>query len=274
MFFMSLIHLWTILFSPMFAKQDKLGEYLKFLEDQKQIVNTLGNYKAGEIEIVTEPKKILEIQEMQRIRFKNLGMSDEEAKEASQIGIISKDSYWVWVRDAVVFPTGAAGSYNRLILTSGLADGVPGVAVLPVLPDGKIVLNLHFRHATRMWELEVPRGFKLMKETIEEAAKRELYEETGLEMSSQEFLGFIAPDAGTMSSGVPVFLGRVKKAGISNQDYSEAILRSETFTPTEIKDALGRGWIETNVKGKKERVAVRDSFLTFALLQAEHKKLL
>lgn len=264
----------TLLISNVICgKENGLDEYFQFIEKHKHQIATFGNYKDGEIEIVLDRKKIREIEEMQKNRFKKMGLSDEEAAKASQVGIISKDIYWHWVRDAVIFPTGAEGTYNRIIWTSSLENGTPGVAILPVLPDGKIALILNFRHAIRGWVLELPRGLKHEKESIEETIRRELREETGLYVDKQFYLGNITPDSGIMSSEVPVYLSTVRKMGVSNQDYSEAILRYESFTVSELKDAIGRGWIELDIKGKKERVGVRDSFLTFALFQAEYKNL-
>jgi 8-oxo-dGTP pyrophosphatase MutT (NUDIX family) len=56
--------------------------------------------------------------------------------------------------------------------------------VLPVLPSGQIILVLNFRHPTRSWKLELPRGGMQSGETQEEAALRELKEETGFITSS------------------------------------------------------------------------------------------
>ena len=42
-----------------------------------------------------------------------------------------------------------------------------------------IVVNLNYRHATRSWEIELPRGMRRSKESLREASARELKEETG-----------------------------------------------------------------------------------------------
>ena len=72
----------------------------------------------------------------------------------SRIGVVYEDPYLIVLRDAVRRPDGSLGTYARTLPASGAA----GAAVLPLL-DGKIVLLRRFRHATRKWHLEIPRGF-------------------------------------------------------------------------------------------------------------------
>ncbi|MBI3236939.1 MAG: NUDIX hydrolase, partial [Chlamydiales bacterium] len=150
----------------------------------------------------------------------------------------------------------------------------PGVAVLPVLPSGQIVLNLNYRHATRSWELELPRGALNPQETIEAAALREVKEETGLIASSLIFLGSMAPDTGVLSSIIPVFIGKITAKEDSNPEYSEAIADALLFTKEELKEGFVQGFLEVSIEGKKKQVPFRDSFVAFALLQAEIRKLL
>jgi ADP-ribose pyrophosphatase len=198
-------------------------------------------------------------------------MKNEEALLASKIGVIADDLYWVFLRDAVIFPTGAEGAYNRLIWKSSLDKGPSGVAILPMLPDKKVAAIIAFRHATRVWELEIPRGVRQTSEEVENALKRELEEETGFLAKETHFLGEMAPDPGMASTLTPVYLAKIDKQGLANQDYSEAILGVRIFTISEIKQALIRGYIEVDIKGRKEKVFVRDSYLTYALFLAECK---
>ena len=50
--------------------------------------------------------------------------------------------------------------YNRLFVKTGLGrkDGICCVAVLAVSKEKKYLVNLIFRHPTRNWEIELPRG--------------------------------------------------------------------------------------------------------------------
>lgn len=235
--------------------------YLEFLN--KNPVSK-GNYKAGEIEIATDPSLITSIEDIAKARLLKNGYSDAQAQEFSRVGIVSEDQYWIWIRDGVIFPTGAKGTYDRLLWKVAL-KGPGGVAVLPILANGKVVLNLNFRHATRSWELELPRGALQKNETVETAALRELREETGLEIAAPIYIGSVAPDTGALSSVIPVFLGKVCKEGLSAQEESEAIKGIFAFSKDELKQGLKQGYL--NIDGKQ--IPLRDAFLTFALLQAE-----
>ena len=256
------------------GKGSMIQEYLSFMKENSEVFGEIGEYKLGKIEIVTDPKKIVEIEEMQKMRFIQKGMSAIEAESGSRVGVIYKDPYWIWIRDAVIFPTGAGGTYDRLIQKSAFPDGIPGIAVMPIFPDKKIGLVVNYRHATRCWQLEIPRGHKLEGEAIEQAAVRELKEETGYLVKNIQYLGDVTPDSGCLGSFVSVYVANVSSQGMASPDYSEAILRIELFTLAQIKEAFSKGSIEIEIRGKKEKVKVCDSFLSYALLQAEYKKLL
>lgn len=248
-----------------------LEEYFSYV---KQLDQANGNYRDGEIEIITDLEEISRIQKIQEKRLLQKGFSADKAAEFSRIGIINEDQYWIWLRDAVYFPQGVPGTYDRLLWRSELKGKFSGVAVLPILPSGKIVLILNYRHATRSWELELPRGGRELHETIEEAAVRELKEETGLVASSVVFLGEIATDTGVLSSVTPVFIGKISVQEEAKPEYSEAIAGVIALTKDELKEGLKRGFLEISIQGTKKQIPLRDAFLTFALLLAECHKLL
>lgn len=264
------IFLGLLCFQCIYGNQP-LEEYFAYV---KQLGQSTGKYREGEIEIVTDPAEISEIQKIQEKRLLKKGYSQEKAAEFSRIGIVNEDQYWIWLRDAVYFPKGVPGTYDRLLWRSELKGKFPGVAVLPVLPSGQIVLVLNYRHATRSWELELPRGGMEQRETLEEAAFRELKEETGLIASSVAFLGEIATDTGVHSSVIPVFIGKISAQAESTPEYSEAIAGVISFTKEELKKGLVQGYLEVSIQGTKRQVPLRDAFLTFALLQAECRQLL
>src|SRR3989442_4115200 len=75
-------------------------------------------------------------------------------------------------RDEVIEPSGVRAT--REVVTH------PGsVVVLPVLPDGRILLVRQYRHATRHYLWELVAGRMERGETPRKAAARELIEETG-----------------------------------------------------------------------------------------------
>lgn len=83
-------------------------------------------------------------------------------------------------------------------------------AVLPLLPDDRIVLVKQFRPAARRELTEVPAG--LLDVDGEDAlttAARELFEETGYRHTAIEFLGGYYPSPGVLRQYVHLFWARV-----------------------------------------------------------------
>lgn len=247
--------------------------YLKLLKDHPDTFGPLGKWQFGEIEITVNPEQIRKIENQTRLRLLSKGIREEDAVKWSTVGIVAEDNYWIWLRDAVIFPSGVYGTYDRLMWKSGMG-GVPGVAILPLLSTKKIVVNVNYRHATRSWEIELPRGQKKAGESLEKAAARELKEETGYMLAKCTELGTIAPDSGTLMSLVPVLCGEVSFSGDTAREYSEAILLNPAFSKEDLKQGFARGYIEIPIRGELVKVNCRDPLLTFALLQAEMKGLL
>lgn len=110
--------------------------------------------------------------------------------EWARVGIIYQDQYGMILRDAVRFPGGALGTYIRFI---GGADGAPTTIVLPFY-QGKALLVRRFRHATRTWHMEIPRGFGTKDISAEDNARSELTKEIGATVSRLVSLGPLGSD--------------------------------------------------------------------------------
>lgn len=242
--------------------------YLNLFKQTPDIMGPLGNRHRGEIEILTQIDQIQKVQSQTCLRLIAKGYADSDAEKWSRVGIVAEDNYWMWIRDAVIFPSGIHGTYDRLLWKSGL-DGPPGIAVLPVLPTKKIIVNVNYRHATRSWEIELPRGQRNVGESCEKAATRELQEETGYLATKCTMLGMIAPDSGTLMSQFPVYYAEANLSGEVNKEYSEAIANNPAFTKEEIKQGFLKGYMEVLIKGTLIKVPCRDPVLSYAILQAE-----
>ncbi len=228
-----------------------------------------GSHEKGEIEIAFSPYEIEEIEEITMERLLKKDVPLPLAKAWSKVGIIAEDQHFYWIRDGVIFPSGAKGTYDRIVWKSGI-DGAPGIAILPYLPDRKIIVNVNYRHATRSWEIELPRGARNEDETLRTAAARELKEETGYQLDDTLLLGTLAVDSGILSSLIPIFACKAHERGESDQDFSEAIHKNLILSMNEIEEALLQGFLNTTIDDKTVRAYVRDPFLAYALL---HMKL-
>jgi len=251
---------------------DHIKKYLQFVKEHPHLFEHLGAWDKNEIEIILNPERIQKIEKQTTSRLQAKGCSEKEAKASSSVGIIAEDYYWIWIRDAVIFPSGVYGTYDRLMWKSGL-EGTPAVGIFPILSNKKIIVNIIYRHATRSWEIELPRGRKKSEETAENAAIRELKEETCYLPTRCGILGTMAPDSGVLMSIIPIFYAEVKHSGRTHKKYSKAIFDNPAFTKEEIKAGFSRGYIEIPIKGELTKVNCRDPYLTFALLQAEMKGL-
>jgi ADP-ribose pyrophosphatase len=143
---------------------------------------------------------------------------------------------------------------------------------MPMTTEGKIVLNCNFRHSTRSWEIELPRGVINTGETAEDAAKREAAEETGRSIAEIRQLGEIPPDTGVLSMVVPVFVAQVAAIDAQKQEETEAIEDILELAIDDVKRAFAQGYYECNLRGKRQKVLFRDPFLAYALLQYEVKR--
>lgn len=232
------------------ASEKSRLEYLEMIRDNPALVAVLGNAKKGEIEILIAPEKMAEI----------------EAKTGRDVGLIKKDKYWTWVNDAVRFPSGAEGVYGRILWNKALqSPAAVGVCVMPYIEGKGVVLNCNYRHATRSWELELPRGGVNDNETAEDAARRETLEETGKLVGELILLGQMIPDSGVLSSVIPIYYAKVAGSTKNAPESSEAIEETIILTHAEIKKALADGYYDCKIRGEVKRVFCRDPFLTYAV---------
>jgi ADP-ribose pyrophosphatase len=253
---------------------DRVKQYLQFAKEHPHLFGELGAWKNHEIEIILTPDRIQKIEKQTSSRLLARGCSEKEAKSWSSVGIVAEDYYWIWIRDPVIFPSGVYGTYDRLVWKSG-SEGPPSVGILPILSNKKVIVNVVYRHATRSWEMELPRGRKKMGETEEIAAQRELNEETGYHTTRCRLLGTMAPDSGVLVSVIPIFYAEVKHSGQSSiKNFSKAIVQNPAFSKDEIKAGFSKGYIEMPIQGEQRKVHCRDPYLAFAFLQAEIKGLL
>jgi ADP-ribose diphosphatase len=151
----------------------------------------------------------------------------------TRVGVLALDPYVTVLREAVRFADDTYGLYNRVLMTSG-------TAVLPLFGD-QIVLLDRFRHGTRRWHLEAPRGTDSTEATRRDDAARELREETGAELIELIELGHLHSSSGCMNEEHQLFLGRV--AALGTADRHEAIRSIRLLSTTAVEQLIADGTI-------------------------------
>ena len=125
------------------------------------------------------------------------------------------------VRDDVLLPNGKPG-VREFCLHIG------AVAVIPILDDGRVIMERQYRYAHGRVFFEIPAG-KLDRrdEPPLEAAMRELREETGAVAKEFTYLGRIDPSPALMDEKIHLYLAR----GIS---FTERELDEDEFLNIEL----------------------------------------
>jgi len=136
-------------------------------------------------------------------------------------------------RDEVLEPGGLRT--KREVITH------PGsVVVLPVLPDGRVVLIRQYRHATRQFLWELVAGRMDPGETRKEAAARELLEETGYRANRLRIFLDMFPTPGFLEERMYVLLAEGLTEGEAQPEEDEKIV-SRAFSVRQLKQMLLKG---------------------------------
>ena len=98
------------------------------------------------------------------------------------------------------------------------------VNVIPITSEREVVLIRQYRHGTREVTLEIPGGIVEAGDSPQEAARRELREETGYEAGEMIGLGFVHPNPAFLDNRCYTFLAQdVRRTGLQTQDDKEDI---------------------------------------------------
>jgi ADP-ribose pyrophosphatase len=136
-------------------------------------------------------------------------------------------------RDRIIEP-GGLEVIRDVVTHSG------SVVLLPVFPDGSILLVRQYRHATGRFLWELVAGRKEPGERPLAAARRELVEETGYSAKRfQKFLD-IYPTPGFGSESMVIFLATGLKAGVARPEDDERIV-ARRFRAAELEKMIRSG---------------------------------
>ncbi|WP_331738270.1 NUDIX hydrolase [Embleya sp. NBC_00896] len=199
----------------------------RYREIRAALPDLFTNPPDAPVELITGAEEIRLIEEEAMRRLAAQG----NPPEWGRLGVVFEDPYSVTLRDAVRKPGGQRGTYSRRINPGN----APGVVVLPVHPDGLILIR-HFRHSTRGWHLEFPRGFGTPGERSEDDARRELLEEIGAIADTLTSLGSMYPDTGQMATSVHLYLAEISKYQLA--DKEEGIGSIQAVSSAELADLI------------------------------------
>jgi ADP-ribose pyrophosphatase len=138
-------------------------------------------------------------------------------------------------RDQVLEPGGLRTT--REVITH------PGsVVVLPLLPDGRILLIRQYRHATRLYLWELVAGRIDPGESPLQAAARELIEETGYRAKKLKIFLDVFPTPGFLEERMYVLLAEGLTAGQARPEDDEKIT-AKAFSRAQIESMIRSGKI-------------------------------
>ncbi len=99
----------------------------------------------------------------------------------------------------------------------------PGaVAIVPVTPEGEIILIKSYRYTVKDWCWEIPMGGR-DHEDLEVVARKELLEEVGGVCQQLEYVNYFYANNGVSNIRCDVFLVREVELGASQQEDAELI---------------------------------------------------
>lgn len=207
-------------------------DYSKLISEYPKLFS---NQSAG-IRIISNAYEIAEWQKRRRDQLIQSGKPSEWA----DIGVVLDDPYFLVLRDLVEFPGGFRNGYVRLYSRAYLESGAAIVVILPEM-DGKLLLIHQYRHATRLWHWEIPRGFGEPGVDARTQAINELREEVNGNVSEIVDLGMMYHNAGL--DGNPTNLFYAHMISIGEIQVEEGIEYLKWFSVAEIEQMIVDGEI-------------------------------
>lgn len=129
---------------------------------------------------------------------------------------LHENPWWKYKHDTYEKPNGQVGDY--------FYGDTPGMAlIIPVLPDGRLVLTLQHRYLQDKQSIEFPGGGIKENQSPIEAAKLELSEETGFISSDMIKIGTFYDLKGLFRHESHIFLAHVTNQSKQHLDDTEEI---------------------------------------------------
>ncbi|MFH1446997.1 MAG: NUDIX hydrolase [Chloroflexota bacterium] len=105
-----------------------------------------------------------------------------------------------------------------------IIDSPDWVNIIPLTQDNQVVMVRQFRHGIKELTLEIPGGMVEKGDNPEDAARRELLEETGYQAKTMSFLGVVHPNPAILTNRCFTYLAHdLEKINGGNFDETEDI---------------------------------------------------
>lgn len=142
----------------------------------------------------------------------------------------------------------------------------PGaVMIVPLLPDGEVVLERQFRYPLRRAAIEFPAGKIDAGEAPLACAKRELLEETGYRAANWSYLGKLHNAIGYSDEKIEMYLaedltheGAALDAGetldVFTATWQQLLQWVSEGTVTDVKTMVGAMWLQKILAGEWQRL--------------------
>lgn len=137
----------------------------------------------------------------------------------------------------------AVNPRNQRELPFYVMDTPAWVNIIPLTPEGRVVMVRQYRQGIRAVTLEIPGGVVEPGESPEEGARRELLEETGIVCESLEQLGAVDTNPAIQTNRTYTFLAtNVQPTAVLQLDQSEDIEVVEVEL-SKVQEMIRRGQV-------------------------------
>lgn len=210
---------------------DPLVKYFALVEKSPSLFSN----RDAPLRIILDPDEIRAWQGKKRETLKERGWPESWA----EIGVILSDPYITVLRDLVEFPDQSRNGYFRIINTADFDNG-QSVVIMPFY-EGKVLLIHQFRHATRSWHLEFPRGYGEPETSSQQNAANEIFEELNGVIDRLHDLGPYHVNTASDNSNVRLFFAELSEFGEPNAN--EGIKEIKVITIQDLEEFIRAGEI-------------------------------
>jgi len=148
--------------------------------------------------------------------------------------IINDNTWWQYKCDEFRALDGTVREYYY-------AETRGAVFIIPILPDGRVVMVEQYRYLERRNSLEFPGGGIKPGQTPGVAAAAELVEESGAQILDLIKIGEFEPSNGFVRDRSHIFVARISGLGAARPDDTEVIQSIKPYTPSEVTAFIADG---------------------------------